>query len=73
MDNPTDIRVTLDSDTSGLLAMLAQKEQRTPASAAAALIRQALDLHEDLCLSQISNQRLEEDNGARVSHEDAWK
>lgn len=72
-NSPTDIHITLDSETSGLLALLAEKEQRSLSSAAAALIREALDLQEDFYLSDISNKRLAEDDGTRISHEDAWK
>ncbi len=72
---PTDrprIQVTLDENTSGLLAMLADKQDRSISATAAELIREALELHEDLYLSEISNKRISDDNGKRFSHKDAW-
>lgn len=66
------IQVTLDDDTSGLLSTLADKYNKSVSSTAADLIRKALELNEDLYLSEISNKRIAEDNGERSSHEEAW-
>ena len=73
---PTDrprIQVTLDNDTNGLLATLAKKQDQSVSATAATLIRDALELHEDMLFSDISNGRIAADDGERVSHDDAWK
>lgn len=70
-ENPR-VQVTLDSETSGLLAMLAGRYDKSVSSTAADLIRQALELNEDVYLSEISNKRIAEDTGKRFSHKDAW-
>ena len=36
-------------------------------------VRQALDLQEDMYLSQASEARLAGDDGRRITHEDAWR
>ncbi len=72
---PTDrprIQVTLDDETSGLLAMLAEQQDESLSTTAASLIREALKLHEDRYLSDVSNERIKEDKGTRHSHENAW-
>lgn len=72
---PTDrprVQITLDNDTNGLLAMLADKYDKSVSATAADLIREALELNEDVYLSEASNQRISEDNGKRFSHEEAW-
>ena len=72
---PTDkprIQVILDAETNGLLASLADEKNRSVSVTAADLIREALELHEDRIFSDISNQRIESDNGKRYSHEEAW-
>ena len=66
------VQVTLDDDTSGLLAMLAKKQDQSISATAATLIRDALELHEDMLFSEISNKRVSTDSGKRFSHEDAW-
>ena len=67
------IQVTLDSDTNGLLATLAEKQDQSVSATAAKLIRDALELHEDMLFSDISNKRVAEDDGKRVSHDNAWE
>jgi predicted DNA-binding protein len=66
------LQVTLDTETNGLLAAIASKEDKSMSSIAAELIRNALELREDSYLSSISNQRIAEDNGKRYSHDEAW-
>lgn len=66
------IQVTLDDETSGLLSMLADKHHASVSATAARLIREALELNEDRYLSDISNQRIAEDDGIRHSHDAAW-
>ncbi len=70
-DNPR-IQVMLDLETSGLLNNLAAAQQRSISSTAAELIREALELHEDVLLSNHADERFA---AAKkwVSHSDAWK
>ena len=67
------IQVTLDSQTNGLLAMLAEKQDASVSATAATLIRDALELHEDMVFSEASNNRIADDNGKRISHDEAWR
>ncbi len=67
------IQVTLDKETSHLLATLAERQQQSMSATASALIRDAIELHEDRLLSDLSNQRIDTDNGVRIAHDDAWK
>ncbi len=69
------IQVTLDDDTSGILATLADKQNRSVSAVAADLIREALELNEDAYLSQVGDKRYEEAQKSSrwVDHDDAWK
>ena len=69
-ENPR-IQVTLDVQTSALLASMAQGQSRSISATAADLIREALELHEDMNLSGIADERLKE-NKNWISHEKAW-
>jgi len=70
-DNPR-IQVMLDEETNGLLANFVAKQRRSVSATAAELIREALELHEDILLSRHADERF-----AAVrqwaGHEDAWK
>ena len=66
------IQVLLDEETNGLLASLASEQNRSLSMTAADLIREALELREDRLFSDISNQRIADDDGQRYSHTDAW-
>lgn len=70
-DNPR-IQVMLDTETNGLLANFAAQQNRSISSAAAGLIREALEIHEDMLLSKHADERF---SAAKkwVSHSDAWK
>ncbi len=70
-DNPR-IQVMLDAETSGLLATFAAQHKRSLSSTAAELIREALELHEDILLSRHADERFTHTK-RWVSHEDAWK
>lgn len=72
MSNPrSQIQVTLDAETSGELAKLAEGRQQPVSALAVTLIREALELQEDRLLSDISNHRISEDTGRRIAHRDA--
>ena len=70
-DNPR-IQVMLDHETSGLLTNFAAQQQRSVSATAAELIREALELHEDILLSKHADERLTSTK-KWVSHKDAWK
>ncbi len=70
-DNPR-IQVMLDAQTNGLLATLAAQQDRSISATAAELIREALELHEDILLSKHADERFT--NAKKwISHKDAWK
>ena len=66
------INVTLSAEVSGLLAVLAEKEDKSLSMIARDLIEEALELREDLYFSRIAAERDTPDS-VWVSHEDAWK
>lgn len=66
------IQVMLDAETDGLLASLAAQQERSISATAATLIREALELHEDLLLSKHGDARVAKTK-KWVSHADAWK
>ena len=74
---PTDkprVQVTLDEESNGLLAMLAMKHNKSVSATAADLIREALEMHEDLYLSTITNKRIVENTDNKtIAHDDAWR
>lgn len=70
-DNPR-IQVMLDEETNGLVAKLAARQRRSVSSTAAELIREALELHEDIALSRRGDTRFAATK-EWVSHKDAWK
>lgn len=70
-DNPR-IQVMLDNETNGLLANLALQQKRSVSATAAELIREALELHEDVLLSRHGDKRLAEAK-KWIDHKDAWK
>lgn len=70
-DNPR-IQVMLDDETNGALVKLAAKQRRSVSSTAADLIREALELHEDIVLSAHGDARFAATK-KWVSHKDAWK
>ncbi|GEM_PF-1129082 len=67
------IQVMLDNETNGLLGVLAAQRSCSISAVAAELIRNALKIDEDAYFSKVSNQRIEEDNGMRYTHEQAWE
>ncbi|MEQ1890014.1 MAG: hypothetical protein ABL951_12685 [Alphaproteobacteria bacterium] len=66
------IQVMLDEETNILLSDLAGRLHRSISSTAADLIREALELHEDILLSRHGDARFA-GNKKWISHEDAWK
>jgi hypothetical protein len=70
-ENPR-IQVMLDAETNGLLAQFATQHNRSISATAAELIREALELHEDILLSKHADERFG-NTKKWISHDDAWK
>ena len=70
-ENPR-IQVMLDKQTTKYLAKLAKKHERSLSSTAADLIREALELHEDIVWSELAEKRSKEIK-RWISHEEVWK
>jgi predicted transcriptional regulator len=66
------IQVMLDDETNALLSTLAGQQRRSISATAADLIREALELHEDILLSKHGDARFTSKK-KWISHEDAWK
>ncbi|MFP5468205.1 MAG: hypothetical protein ACLGGZ_00520 [Alphaproteobacteria bacterium] len=62
----------LDDETNALLSTLAGQQRRSISATAADLIREALELHEDILLSKHGDARFTSKK-KWISHEDAWK
>ena len=69
-ENPR-IQVTLDAQTRGILVNFAIQQEQSVSITAANLIREALELHEDLALSKLADSRLKTTK-KWISHEEAW-
>ena len=65
------IQVVLDMQTGALLTNFAKEQARSISATAADLIREALELHEDISLSEFADKRLK-DNKNWISHDKAW-
>lgn len=70
-ENPR-IQVMLDAETNGLLMNFAAQQNRSISTTAAELIREALELHEDILLSKHADNRFAATT-KWVGHDDAWK
>lgn len=66
------INITLEESTAGLLANLAEHEQKSISSLAKELLLEALERREDMVLSAIAYER-DLPRKKRIKHEDAWK
>lgn len=66
------IQVMLDTKTSGLLALFAAQQNRSLSATAADLIREALELQEDVLLSKQADDRFAKTT-EWFSHEQAWQ
>ncbi len=70
-ENPR-IQVMLDAETNGLLANFAARQDRSISATAAELIREALELHEDILLSKHADERFASTK-KWIGHDAAWK
>ena len=66
------INITLEESTAGLLASLAEHEQKSISSLAKELLLEALERREDMTLSAIAEIR-DTKNAKRIKHDEAWK
>lgn len=67
------ITINLEQPAVGLLASLAKLDSRTVESFVKQLVLDEIERREDEALCALVQKREAEDNGERVSHEDAWK
>jgi predicted DNA-binding protein len=67
----SDVHIRLDDETRDLLVNLAAHQKQSISATAAELIREALELHEDVLLSRHADERAKATN-KWVSHDDAW-
>ena len=65
------LNITLDAEQLKLISKLARKEKRSRSAVAKNLIEQALDMLEDMALSQISEKRLKT-NKKLYTHKEVW-
>jgi uncharacterized protein (DUF1778 family) len=70
-ENPR-IQVMIDAETNSLLTNFAAQQNRSISATAADLIREALELHEDILLSKHADDRFARTT-EWVGHDDAWK
>lgn len=66
------IQVMLDAETNRLLTSLAADQQRSISNTAADLIREALEVHEDILLSKHADTRFAKAK-KWVNHNNVWK
>ena len=66
------INLTVDNKTYSALELLSGKTQQKISTVSLNLIRQALELEEDLCFSKIADTRLSQKQ-KRMSHKKAWE
>ena len=65
------LSLSLDDDTNARLSLFANYKQKR-SSIAVEFIRYAMDIKEDMSLSKLSDEILDDDTET-VSHDDAWK
>lgn len=66
------INVTFEEATAGLLSHLASQEHKSVASLVRELALEALEMREDLYLSQVA-EKLDKEGIKTYGHDDAWK
>ena len=65
------INLTVDNKTYSALEVLSEKTQQKISTVSLNLIRQALELEEDIYFSEVADRRLSQKQ-KRVSHDKAW-
>jgi antitoxin component of RelBE/YafQ-DinJ toxin-antitoxin module len=66
------LNITTDRATRSILARIAKRDRVPLATKAAQLLRNALELEEDIALAKIANERFLK-KGKFIPHELAWK
>jgi hypothetical protein len=66
------INVSLDENELFMLSSISKKRKQSISSIAKSLIGEALELQEDIFLSELSEKRVIESKGKRIKHESAW-
>ncbi len=66
------INITLDAEKLGMLSRIARNSKKSVSSVARDLISDALELSEDLYLSELSETRAKRGK-KRLTHADVWK
>lgn len=72
MSNNPRINVTFENEVAGLIASLAEAEDKSMSMVVRELTLEALELREDLYLSKLAG-KLDKKGAKTVSHEEAWK
>lgn len=67
------VNITLEESSMESLDSLAKNQNKSVAGLAKELILEALERHEDLALSTVAEERDDDEQNERVSHDDAWK
>jgi hypothetical protein len=67
------INVSFSTEETRALSRISKRDQLPVATKVAELVRFALGLEEDQYFSNISDERIEQNTRAHVSHADAWK
>lgn len=66
------VNVTFEKTAAGLLAHLAHQEHKSIAGIVRELTYEALEMREDLCLSELAK-KLDKANAKTYSHNEAWE
>ncbi|TVQ81439.1 MAG: hypothetical protein EA369_00070 [Bradymonadales bacterium] len=66
------VNITVDPDTHAALSLLAKRRGKSLSNVSVDLIEKALEIEEDLYFSAVSEKRLRESKGKRISHKEAW-
>lgn len=67
------INITVDKDTGWALKQLAKINQVPVATKAAQMLRDALELQEDLILAEMVEKRAKDKNAKYIDHDTFWK
>ena len=66
------INITVSDEEADLIELLAKKDGVPVAAKAKELLEMGMEYIEDLGFSMIAAERMANDDGTRISHEEAW-
>jgi predicted transcriptional regulator len=72
VDRGKRLTVSVDAATGDAIQAIAVERDASPNAVAAELLRQAVELHEDLALSRLAERRTRKGGRRKLSHEQAW-